>query len=123
LPPSAKARQTYYYGWTNLAIAALAMAGALPGRTQGLGLITEPLLSDLHIDRVAYATINLWATLLGAAFCLPCGRLTDRYGSMFNSLAVVVVFLGVTSWYVPLPSREVAIRAMPFSKTIGEASP
>src|SRR6266481_4171399 len=88
-------RKTFYYGWTNLAIAALAMVGTLPGRTQGLGLITEPLLTDLRIDRVAYATINLWATLLGAAFCLPCGRLTDRFGSRIV-LAAIALALGVT---------------------------
>jgi MFS family permease len=74
-------RKSVYYGWTNLAIAALAMVATLPGRTQGLGLITESLLGDLRIDRVTYATINLWATLIGAAFCLPCGRLVDRFGS------------------------------------------
>ena len=95
MPASAKNRQPLYYGWTNLAIAALAMVGTLPGRTQGLGLITEPLLTDLRIDRVAYATINLWATLFGAAFCLPCGRLIDRFGSRIV-LAVIALALGVT---------------------------
>ncbi len=87
--------KTIYYGWANLAIAALAMVATLPGRTQGLGLITEPLIADLHIDRVTYATINLWATLIGAAFCLPCGRLLDRYGSRIV-LTLTVLFLGAT---------------------------
>ena len=54
------------------------MLATMPGRTQGLGLITEPMLRDLQLDRVAYATINLWATLLGAAICLPIGRVFDR---------------------------------------------
>ena len=84
-----------YYGWANLAVAALAMVATLPGRTQGLGLITEPLIADLHVDRVTYATINLWATLIGAAFCLPCGRLLDRYGSRIV-LTLTVLFLGAT---------------------------
>jgi MFS family permease len=87
--------KTIYYGWANLAMAALAMVATLPGRTQGLGLITEPLISDLHVDRVTYATINLWATLIGAAFCLPCGRLLDRYGSRVV-LTLTVLFLGAT---------------------------
>ena len=56
-----------YYGWSVLLVAAVAMVGTLPGRTQGLGLITEPLLRDLGLDRVTYAQLNLWATLLGAA--------------------------------------------------------
>ncbi len=41
------ARIPFYYGWVNLAVAALAMVGTFPGRTQGLGLITEPLMRDL----------------------------------------------------------------------------
>ena len=34
-----------YYGWIVLLVAALAMVGTLPGRTQGLGLVTEPPLA------------------------------------------------------------------------------
>jgi len=83
----------FYYGWVNLAVAALAMVGTLPGRTQGLGLITEPLLADLQLDRVLFARINFWATLTGALFALGVGRLIDRFGSRFL-LTVVVVALG-----------------------------
>ncbi|MCC6540514.1 MAG: MFS transporter, partial [Bryobacterales bacterium] len=71
-------RNAWYPGWRNLGIAALAMVATLPGRTQGLGLVTEPLLADLGLDRVAFASLNFWATLLGASFCLPVGWLTDR---------------------------------------------
>src|SRR5205807_3464673 len=88
-------RKIFYYGWANLGIAALAMVGTLPGRTQGLGLVTEPLLADLQIDRVTYATLNLWATLIGALFCLPCGKLVDRWGSR-GVLAGVSLALGAT---------------------------
>jgi MFS family permease len=84
-----------YYGWANLAIAAVAMVGTLPGRTQGLGLVTEPLLADFRLDRVTYATINLWATLIGSLFCLPCGRLVDRFGAR-GVLIVVAALLGAT---------------------------
>jgi MFS family permease len=90
-----------YYGWTNVALAALAMVGTLPGRTQGLGLITEQLLADLRIDRVSFAAINLWATLIGSLFCLPCGRLVDRLGSRAVLTAVVAALaaavLGMTA--------------------------
>ena len=51
------------YGWIVLLTAAAAMVGTLPGRTQGLGLVTEPLLADLGISRIDYAQLNLWATL------------------------------------------------------------
>ena len=80
-PASVYARLRFYYGWIVLLVAALAMVGTLPGRTQGLGLITEPLLRDLAISRVDYARINLWATLIGALFCMGVGQLQDRIGS------------------------------------------
>lgn len=91
VPRSAVIRLPFYYGWVNLSVAALAMVGTLPGRTQGLGLITEPLLKDLQIDRVLFAQINLWATLLGALFCLGIGRLLDRVGSRIVLTAVALM--------------------------------
>src|SRR5204862_1605173 len=101
VPNTRSARRGLYYGWVSVALAALAMVGTLPGRTQGLGLITEPLLADLHIDRVTYAAINLWATLIGSLFCLPCGRLVDRLGSRAVLTAVVAALaatvLGMTA--------------------------
>ena len=74
-------RPRVYYGWRIVAIAALAMVGTLPGRTQGLGLITEPLLADLGLDRVTYAGVNFWATIVGALGALGVGRLMDRFGT------------------------------------------
>lgn len=88
-------RGGFYYGWVNLGVAALAMVATLPGRTQGLGLITEPLLRDLKIDPVHYAFLNLWATLIGSAFCLVCGPLIDRFGSRIV-LAITLAALGAT---------------------------
>lgn len=84
-----------YYGWVTLTVAALAMVGTLPGRTQGLGLITEPLIRDLGIERVRFAEINLIATLIGSVFCLGVGRLIDRFGSR-AVLTLVSLALGVT---------------------------
>ena len=83
----------FYYGWVVLAVAALGMVGTLPGRTQGLGLITEPLLVDLGIGRVAYAQINLVATLIGAAFAFGVGSQIDRRGSRIV-LTVIAAALG-----------------------------
>ncbi len=90
-------RLPFYYGWVNLLIAAFAMVGTLPGRTQGLGLITESLLKDLQLERVAFAQINLWATLIGALFCLGVGRLLDRFGSRIV-LTIVSAMLGAVVW-------------------------
>src|SRR5678815_1535485 len=92
-PPGAIARVPFYYGWVVMSVAALAMVATLPGRTQGLGLITESLLKDLRLDRVTFAQMNLWATLLGSLFCLGVGRLVDQLGSRVV-LALVSLCLG-----------------------------
>ena len=75
-------------------VASAAMVGTLPGRTQGLGLVTEPLLADLGLGRVAFAEVNLWATLLGAAGAVGIGHLLDRVGSRVV-LTLVALALGV----------------------------
>ena len=80
----------FHYGWVNLVLAALAMVATLPGRTQGLGLVTEPLLADWGMDRVTFATVNLWATLFGAVLCLPVGRWVDRWGPRRVMTAVLL---------------------------------
>jgi len=83
-----------YYGWLVVLVAAAAMVGTLPGRSQGLGLVTESLLADLHIDRVTYAGLNFWATIAGAIGALGIGRLVDRFGSRVI-LTVVSLSLGL----------------------------
>jgi MFS family permease len=82
----------FFYGWIVLWVAALAMVGTLPGRTQGLGLITEPLLEDFGLERVAYAQLNLWATLIGSLLCVGIGTLLDKLGSraVLTALALLL---------------------------------
>jgi len=104
--PAARVRP--YYGWVVLGVAALAMVGTLPGRTQGLGLITEPLLRDLGISRVVYGQINLGATLAGALFCFGIGKLIDRRGSRIV-LTAVALLLGIV---VLAMSRATAVFAL-----------
>jgi MFS family permease len=84
-------------GWTNVVVGAVIMVATLPGRTQGLGLITEPMLRDLGLDRVSYAGINLWATLLGAAICLPIGRVFDRIG-LRGATVMLTLALAAVVW-------------------------
>jgi hypothetical protein len=81
--------------WLNVGVAALLMVATFPGRTYSLGLLTEPLKNDFHLDDVTYGQINLWATLLGALFCLPCGWLIDRLGTR-PVLAGVLLGLGAS---------------------------
>jgi MFS family permease len=100
-----------FYGWLVVLTAAAAMVGTLPGRSQGLGLITEPLLTDFAdagLDRVRYAGINFWATLAGAVGALGIGRMIDRAGARVV-LAVVSLLLAAT---VALMSQVHSILAL-----------
>src|SRR5258708_295754 len=94
----AQGRQAWpvFYGWIIVVLSALAMLATLPGRSHGLGMITERLIKDpeLHLDRVLFGEINFWATMLGAAFCLPFGKILDRFGIRIT-LVVVTLSLGV----------------------------
>jgi MFS family permease len=92
---TAVSRTVDWAGWTNVVVGAVIMVATLPGRTQGLGLITEPMLRDLALDRVSYAGINLWATLLGAAICLPIGRVFDRVGLRGTTVALTLALAAV----------------------------
>lgn len=83
-------RASGFYAWAMVIVAAIFMAATLPGRTHGLGLITKRLIEDLDASRLDFAQLNLWATLIGALFCIPCGWLIDRIGLRRISLAVVV---------------------------------
>jgi MFS family permease len=93
--PQTIRRSTFYYGWINLIVAAVAMVGTLPGRTQGLGLITEPLLKDLQLDRITFAEMNLWATLIGSLFAIGIGRFIDRLGSRAVLTFISLVLGGI----------------------------
>ncbi|BCX47444.1 MFS transporter [Haloferula helveola] len=96
-PPSLVAGRTLgaMAAWGNVGMAAVLMLATLPGRTQGLGLITEPMLRDLQLDRVGYANINLWATLLGSAACLPAGWLVDRIGLRPTAVGLLLLLAAV----------------------------
>ncbi len=100
-----------FYGWLVVLTAAAAMVGTLPGRSQGLGLVTEPLLADFAdagLDRVRYAGINFWATLAGALGALGIGKMIDRAGARVV-LVIVSLLLAVT---VALMSQVTSILAL-----------
>ncbi len=107
--------------WVHVAVAALAMVATLPGRTHGLGLITEPLLADFQLGRLAYAAINFWATLLGAVFCVPWGWLTDRLGvravlsATLLGLGAVVVAMSLLPGAAETTGPSVAVASLLFA--------
>ena len=115
-------RMPFYYGWVNVAVAALAMVGTLPGRTQGLGLITEPLLEDLQLGRVTFAQINLFATLAGALFALGVGRLIDRFGGRVVLTAVSAALGVVVLWMSGVKGAAAAAVLITLTRGLGQSA-
>ena len=55
-----------YYGWVCVAAAALAMVATLPGRTMGLGLVTQGLSPTWPVAILGFALV-----CLGQSICFP----------------------------------------------------
>ena len=115
-------RPRFYYGWVTLGVAAIAMVGTLPGRTQGLGLITEPLLLELRVDRVHFAYINLFATLAGSLFCFGVGRLVDRAGSRAVLTAVALALGAVVLGMSAVSSVWMLIVLITLTRGLGQSA-
>lgn len=95
---SSRTLNGWYSDFVVILVGAVAMAATYPGRTHGLGMVTEPLLQDFQLStddgRVLFATINFWATIIGSAFCIPIGWLFDRFDRRLV-LAANLILLGL----------------------------
>lgn len=77
--------------------AALVMAATIPGRTQGLALITNRLLADFpQLTQNDFSWINFWATIIGGFFCWPCGWLLDRVSPKYIVVLTMAALAATT---------------------------
>lgn len=106
---------------TILLLASLAMVATLPGRTVGLGLITEQLLIDLRVTRSSYAELNLWATFLGALFLFGTGPALDR-SLRWTTTAVLAAFSGAVFWLAHLPGPGLLLPVLILTRGLGQSS-
>jgi len=113
-----------HYGWVIVVVAAMAMVATLPGRTHSLGMVTERLLADpaFSMTRVQYGEINLWATLLGGLFCLPCGYLIDRFGLRLTLTGIVLALAGVVLWMTKLSGNTALFVAVLLTRGFGQSA-
>ena len=49
----------------------------------------------------------MFASAVGPLLLAETLRQTGSYDVMFNLLAVIVLFLGIASWYCPVPGAQV----------------
>ena len=123
--PAAESASSQRGAWQNVGVAALLMVATFPGRTYSIGLLTEPLKLDFHLDDVTFGHINLWATLLGELFCLPCGWLIDRFGirsvlvGVLLGLSASVFGLSAADSVTVLAGTILLIRGFGQSRVVG----
>jgi len=125
-PTASWQRRVLNYGWGTILIGAIAMTATYPGRTHGLGMVTEPLLKDMQLadadGRVFYSSLNLWGTLIGALFCLPIGWLFDRFDRRWI-LASNLVLLGVfVHWMSQADSWEWLFAGLILTRGLGQSA-
>lgn len=98
-PPATRARAELpaFASWTNLSVAALIYVCTNPGRTQYMGVITEPLLDEFHLTRTAYGQLNFWATMTVAALSVGFGTLLDRLGVYRAAWSMTALTAGATA--------------------------
>ena len=116
------ARIPFYYGWVNLVFAAIAMVATLPGRSVGIGLITEPLIADLGLSRLVFAKMNFWATIGGALFNVICGIAIDRFGVRSVVTAVLFVLSALVLQFSHVASFGILLFLLILMRGIGQSA-
>ena len=116
------ARVPFYYGWVVLIFAAVAMVATLPGRSVGIGLITEPLIADLGISRLDFAEMNFWATIFGALFNLICGVTIDRFGVRAVVTAVLFVLSLVVLGFSQMTGAGFLLLLLVLMRGVGQSA-
>ncbi len=115
-------RVPFYYGWVVLIFAAVAMVATLPGRSVGIGLITEPLIADLDISRLDFAEKNFWATILGALFNLVCGLAIDRFGVRVVVTGVLFVLSAVVLGFSQMTGAGFLLFLLVLMRGVGQSA-
>jgi MFS family permease len=112
------------YGWVIVVLAAVAMGATFPGRTHGLGMFTEGIKHDFGLEeqRGFYGMLQLWATLIGALFCLPIGWLIDRIGSRIVLTAIYVTFGASVLWMSQARDWQEWFGALILTRGLGQSA-
>lgn len=119
---SLPARLPFYYGWVCLFLASVAMVSTLPGRSVGIGLITEPLIADLGISRLGFGEMNFWATLLGASFNLICGPAIDRFGVRTVATVILAALGSIVLMFSQVVSAGMLLLLLILTRGFGQSA-
>ena len=105
-----------------LGLACLAMLATLPGRSVGLGLITEDVIADLDVERAVFGAMNFIATIIGASFAILCGWLIDRFGLRLVTATVAILLAGVTALFSTVASAVMLVVLLTLMRGLGQSA-
>ncbi|QEL20894.1 MFS transporter [Limnoglobus roseus] len=95
--PALRSELPLFASWTNLIVAALIYICTNPGRTQYMGVITEPILEEFHLSRSAFGQLNFWATMIVAVLSFGFGTLLDRLGLYRSAWSMTALTAAATA--------------------------
>jgi MFS family permease len=116
--------RNFYYGWVMVFLAALAMIGTMPGRTNFLGVISKPLIDEpaFQLTESQFTQLNFWAVMLGATLALPVGWLIDRLGVRVILSVVAMSLGGMTYLMSQLPDQKLLFLVLVLIRGLGQGA-
>ena len=88
--PFSPLRFPFFYGWCIVIFTTLGMIASIPGQTMGVGVYTDFLIQNSHLNRIQISMAYMTGTILSSLLLPLAGRYYDLVGGR-----IMIVFAGI----------------------------
>ena len=88
--PFSPLRFPLFYGWCIVIFTTLGMIASIPGQTMGVGVYTDFLIQNSHLNRIQISMAYMTGTILSSLLLPLAGRYYDLVGGR-----IMIVFAGI----------------------------
>jgi len=88
--PFSPLRFPFFYGWCIVIFTTLGMIASIPGQTMGVGVYTDFLIQNSHLNRMQISMAYMIGTILSSLLLPLAGRYYDLVGGR-----IMIVFAGI----------------------------
>ena len=88
--PFSPLRFPFFYGWCIVIFTTLGMISSIPGQTMGVGVYTDFLIQNSHLNRIQISMAYMTGTILSSLLLPLAGRYYDLVGGR-----IMIVFAGI----------------------------
>ena len=88
--PFSPLRFPFFYGWCIVIFTTLGMIASIPGQTMGVGVYTDFLIQNSHLNRMQISMAYMTGTILSSLLLPLAGRYYDLVGGR-----IMIVFAGI----------------------------